>query len=298
MRFATKSKIRDVINDPAFGNYGRLLFPVQRNYMQGASLGTMKLSWYTNICPDDTVEVVNYLWTQASAGKPIFYDIYTEEEKLADPAKRDTGLFLFRGTPGGKVAILNAGGGFRYVGAMHDSFPHGLALSKKGIHAFALIYRPGGETSCEDLARAIAFVHENAAALQADVSGYSLWGGSAGARTAAILGALGTARFGEKRFPKPAAVIMQYTGFADIYGNEPPTYSCAGADDGPGLRRTMRQRTASIRGNGTDAEFEVFESLSHGFGLGTGTAAEGWIDRAVQFWERQTDTIAKNQDVG
>ena len=298
MRFATKSKIRDVINDPAFGNYGRLLFPVQRNYMQGASLGTMKLSWYTNICPDDTVEVVNYLWTQASAGKPIFYDIYTEEEKLADPAKRDTGLFLFRGTPGGKVAILNAGGGFRYVGAMHDSFPHGLALSNKGIHAFALIYRPGGETSCEDLARAIAFIHENATALQADVSGYSLWGGSAGARTAAILGALGTARFGEKSFPKPAAVIMQYTGFADIYGNEPPTYSCAGADDGPGLRRTMRQRTESIRGNGTDAEFEVFEGLSHGFGLGTGTAAEGWIDRAVQFWERQTDTIAKNQDVG
>ena len=31
----------------------------------------------------------------------------------------------------------------------------------------------------------------------------------------------------------------------------------------------------------------VFDGLSHGFGLGTGTAAEGWLDNAVEFWERQ-----------
>ncbi|MBR5163753.1 MAG: alpha/beta hydrolase [Schwartzia sp.] len=290
MKYTTKSKIRDIIADPAFNGYGRLLFPLQRNYMQGASLETMNLSWYTNIRPEDFAAVVNHLWERASAGETVFYDVYAEEEKLADPAKRDTGLFLFRGTPGGKVAILSAGGGFRYVGAMHDSFPHALALSRKGVNAFALIYRPGGDSSCEDLARAVAFVHENADALQLDVRGYSLWGGSAGARTAAIVGALGTARFGEKDYPRPAAVVMQYTGFADIYGNEPPTYGCAGANDGAGLRRTMRERTEAIRRNGTDAEFEVFDGVAHGFGLGTGTAAEGWIDRAVQFWERQLDT--------
>ncbi|MBP5200429.1 MAG: alpha/beta hydrolase [Schwartzia sp.] len=289
MKFTAKSKIRDVISDPAFGDYGRLLFPLQRNYMQGASLGTMNLSWYSNIRPEDTVAVVNHLWARASAGETIFHDVYDEEEKRADPAKRDTGLFLFRGKPGGKAAILCAGGGFRYVGAMHDSFPHALALSKKGVNAFALIYRPGGETICEDLARAIAFVHENAEPLQADVAGYSLWGGSAGARTAAILGSLGTARFGEKQYPPPAAVIMQYTGFADLYGNEPPTYCCAGANDGTGLQRKMRERTEAIRRNGTDAVFEVFDGLVHGFGLGTGTAAEGWLDRAVEFWKRQTD---------
>lgn len=42
-----------------------------------------------------------------------------------------------------------------------------------------------------------------------------------------------------------------------------------------------------IRRNGTDAEIDVFEGLPHGFGLGEGTAAEGWIDHAVSFWERQ-----------
>lgn len=46
-----------------------------------------------------------------------------------------------------------AGGGFVYVGAMYDSFPHELEVSKKGYHAFALIYRP--DSAYEDLARAI-----------------------------------------------------------------------------------------------------------------------------------------------
>ena len=61
-----------------------------------------------------------------------------------------------------------------YVGAMQDSFPHALELSKKGYNAFALIYRPGAQTACEDLARAIAFLHEHTDELQIDMSDYSL----------------------------------------------------------------------------------------------------------------------------
>ena len=34
---------------------------------------------------------------------------------------------------------------------------------------------------------------------------------------------------------------------------------------------------------------EVFQGLPHGFGLGTGTAAEGWIENAVTFWERNME---------
>ena len=49
----------------------------------------------------------------------------------------------------------------------------------------------------------------------------------------------------------------------------------------------MQERTRRIRAQGTDAEIEVFKGLPHGFGLGEGTVAEGWIDRAVAFWERQ-----------
>ena len=278
--------INEVIAYSGFGDWGRLIFPADEGYYSGSTLKDLRLTWYSNIQPAKTVEIVNYFKEMVDVGETVFYDIYTDAEKAADPWKADTGLFFFRGNPGAKFAICNAGGGFAYVGAMHDSFPHALELSRKGYNAFALIYRPGAQTACEDLARAIAFIHEHAEALEVDVTAYSLWGGSAGARMAAWLGSYGTVAFGEAEYPRPGAVIMQYTGLSEVYGNEPPTYNCVGTNDGIASYRTMERRIATIQGNGTDAMIEVFPGLSHGFGLGTGTVAEGWIDSAVAFWER------------
>ena len=279
--------IQDVVSDPAFGNWGRLLFPADEGYYSGTTLGSLHLTWYGPTVPETTVEIVETLRARAESGEQVFFDIYTEEEKSADPWKRDTGLFFFRGDPDAKVAICNAGGGFAFVGAMHDSFPHALELSKLGYNAFALIYRPGAQTACEDLARAIAFIHEHADELEVDVTDYSLWGGSAGARMAAWLGSYGTEAFGEASYPRPAAVIMQYTGLTDVYGNEPATYNCVGTNDGIASYRTMEKRIARLTANGVDTMIEVFPGLSHGFGLGTGTVAEGWLNNAVAFWEKQ-----------
>ncbi|MBQ8094130.1 MAG: alpha/beta hydrolase [Clostridia bacterium] len=281
--------IDEVTSYSAFGDWGQMIFPVDEGYYSGNTLGNLRLTWYSNIQPAKTVEIANYLREKADAGVQVFYRIYTDAEVAADSWKAETGLFFFRGNPGAKFAICNAGGGFAYVGAMHDSFPHALELSRMGYNAFALIYRPGSRTACEDLARAIAFIHEHADELEVDVTGYSLWGGSAGARMAAWLGSYGTASFGEKSYPRPGAVIMQYTGLSEVYGNEPPTYNCVGTNDGIASYRTMERRIAAIQANGTDAMIEVFPGLSHGFGLGTGTVADGWINNAVAFWKRNTD---------
>lgn len=99
------------------------------------------------------MDICNTLRQRAADGQTIFYDIYTEDEQAADPDKADTGLFYFKGNPGAKFSICNAGGAFAYVGAMQDSFPHALELSRKEYNAFALIYRPGAQTACKDLAR-------------------------------------------------------------------------------------------------------------------------------------------------
>ena len=286
--YTLTTKVVDVINDLVFGDYGRLIFPADRTIDENLELQDVGdiLIWYNNVNPDRTVEIANYLKDQASSGEQIFYDIYTDEEKAEDPSKEDTGLFFFRGEPGAETAVVNAGGGFVYVAAMHDSFPQALELSKQGYNAFALIYRPGADTACEDLARAIAFLYENADELQISMDNYSLWGGSAGARMAAWLGSYGTAAFGEDDYPAPAAVIMQYTGLSDVTGNEPPIYACVGMNDGIASYRTMENYISRIQADGTDAQIEVFDGLRHGFGLGEGTVAEGWIDRAVSFWER------------
>ena len=267
--YTVDTSISEVIHDPIFQGYGRLIFPVDDGYYSGDTLGELQLAWYNNIDPDKTVEIANYMKSSVQSGETIFYDIYTDSEKAADPAKADTGLFFF------------------YVGAMQDSFPYALELSKKGYNAFALIYRPGAQTACEDLARAISFIFAHADELEVDTEGYSLWGGSAGARMAAWLGSYGPAAFGGDNLPQPGAVIMHYTGHSDYTEFDPPTFACVGENDGIASWRRMESRLNRMAALGIPTEFHHYPGLPHGFGLGTGTVAEGWLDQAVAFWEDQ-----------
>ena len=305
--YTRKSLISDVMSDPVFGDYGRLLFPVQRSYWSGTTLESLRLTYYNYIDPDETVAIVNYLHNQAKDKQTIFFDIYTDAEKAADPRKRDTGLFFFRANgrnasnasrqasnasrqaapAKARFAVCNAGGAFAFVGAMHDSFPHALELSKKGYNAFALIYRPGAQTACEDLARAISFIFSHADELGVNTDCYSLWGGSAGGRMAAWVSGYGTAAFGGDNLPKAGAAIIQYTGLSDYSKDDVATYACVGSSDGIANWRTMQARLAGLSSLGIPTEFHVYEGLPHGFGLGKGTVAEGWINDAVKFWEKQ-----------
>ena len=219
--FTKSSTVSEVMNNKSFEGFGNLIFPVDRDFDGNTRLDDIDdiYVWYNYINDDKTVEIVNYMKDEVDAGNQIFYHIYSEDEMKADPEKRNTGIFYFRGEPGNKMAILNAGGGFMYVGAMQDSFPHALELSKKRYNAFALIYRPS--TAMEDLARAVAFIFEHADELEVDTSDYSVWGGSAGARMAAWFVNDGTEGYGEKAYPKPATVVMQYTGLSEVTGDEP-----------------------------------------------------------------------------
>ena len=288
--YLRSSTVGDVISDPYFDDFGRLLFPVDRSVSKDMTLEEISSSsvyvWYHYIDPDKTVEIIQRLHDHAAAGNQVFYDIYSEEEKEADPSKEDTGLFFFRGNPGEKFAVVNAGGGFMYVGAMHDSFPHALELSKMGYNSFALIYRP--DDPYTDLAQAIAFIYDHAAELEVNPENYSLWGGSAGARMAATLGN-GDAlyHFGRYDIPQASAVIMQYTGYSTVSEKDAPTYACVGTSDGIAGWRTMQSRLQSLEALGIPTEFHAYEGLPHGFGIGTGTVAEGWINDAVAFWETQ-----------
>lgn len=66
--YTVDTEIADVINDPTFGDYGRLIFPVDDWYYSGDTLGDLRLTWYHNIDPNKTVEIANYLKNHAEAG--------------------------------------------------------------------------------------------------------------------------------------------------------------------------------------------------------------------------------------
>ena len=237
--------------------------------------------WHTHLSDATTLDVLNELSARAKSSEKIFYEIYDDDRKL------ETGLFFFRGKKDAPFAVINAGGGFAYVGLLHESLPHALYLSRRGYNAFALQYRTGGaQVACEDLAAALSFIFRHADELGVDTKNYSLWGGSAGARMAAYLGSYGSENFGGDKLPRPGAVIMQYTGHSDWTREDPPTFVCVGELDGIASWRTMKNRVDTLANFGIATEFHKYPNLGHGFGLGLGTCADGWIDSAISFWER------------
>lgn len=58
-----QTKVKDVINDPAFKGYGRLIFPADIKIEDNLTLENIEeiLPWYSEINPKRTVEIVNYM---------------------------------------------------------------------------------------------------------------------------------------------------------------------------------------------------------------------------------------------
>ena len=81
-------------------------------------------------------------------------------------------------------------------------------------------------------------------------------------------------------------MVMAYTGHSEHSPKEPPTFVVVGERDGIASPAVMERRVEALRKTGADVEFHRYPDVGHGFGAGVGTSAEGWLDRAVRFWER------------
>ena len=285
-----RDRIGDLLEHPAFRGHGRLLLPWDdRAYdteMPLASVGSL-LPYHTQVDPQTVVDALNRMIDDVNAGKTVFFEFYTDAQKRADPTKRNTGLFFYRGKPQAPFALIAPGGGFSYVGSVHEGFPYASEISKRGYNAFVVKYRVGqGQVpATQDMAAALSYIFRHAAVLGVATEHYSLWGSSAGARMAAAIGSHGAGNSGGDPLPKPSAVVMAYTGHSDYAASEPPTFVVVGARDGIASPVSMERRIAALRSAGTSVEYRKYANLGHGFGLGTGTSAGGWVAEATKFWE-------------
>ena len=101
---------------------------------------------------------------------------------------------------------------------------------------------------------------------------------------------------GRTDIAQAAAVVMQYTGYNATSSADAPTYACVGTADGIASWQTMQHRLQTLSSLGIDTEFHAYDGLPHGFGLGQGTVAEGWLNDAVKFWQKQTGTTSVRQN--
>jgi len=297
-----QSTIRDILRHSSFAGFSQLILPWDdRAYdelMPLTRIGSL-LPYHSHVDPATVTSALNHMIDEAAAGKAVFYSFCSEAQKQQEPARRNTGLFFFRGSPGAPVAVISPGGGFSYVGSVHEGFPHAAAISSKGYNAFVLRYRAGhgGAVATQDLAAAVTYIFRNGETLGVGTDGYSLWGSSAGARMAAAIGSHGVAHYGGGDVPKPSAVVMAYTAHSDYSSAEPPTFVVVGEQDAIAPPAVMERRVEALRKSGTEVEYHKYTGVGHGFGLGTGTSAEGWVFDAIRFWEtslrRQTSKPGK-----
>lgn len=266
--------IGELLRRPEFEGYAEYLLPLEFGYRDDWTMRDIPrlLPYHTGVDPEASVAILNRLSERARRGEKLWIGL----------GREDVGLFSFPGRTGAPFVIVCPGGGFSYVGSIHEGFPYAEAFAAEGMNAFVLQYRTGsGRWSCEDLADAILRVRT---ADDVDPDGYALAGSSAGARMAAWLGSYGTEAFGRPAAPRPAAAIMAYTGLSEWRATDPATYMIQGTRDGIAPISVTDRRMRALERAGVKTRYERLGGLPHGFGLGKGTAAEGWIARATAFW--------------
>lgn len=283
------STVADVVNNPAFKGFGQYILPLEWRYDPDMKLKNIPslLPYHNYVDAVRAVGYINDMIDMVKRGDRLYYPL----------GHKDAGLFFFPGKPDAPFAVICPGGGFSYVGSIHEGFPLAIALSKKGYNTFVIQYSVarGAQSAVEDLAAGIDYIFKHASELKVSTQDYSVWGGSAGARMAAYIGSYTPAAFGNFVAERPATVVMGYTGHSEYTRLDPPTYVVIGANDGIASPSVMRRRVEALKAAGIDAEFHLFPNLRHGFGLGTGTSADGWIDGAVKFWEKHMNSSIKNK---
>ena len=222
-----EDKVIDVMNHPAFKNFGFYLFPWndENRYNKNMAMkDVISLNlWHTNLKAEEEVSGLNRLIDEINKGYKVFYDIYTEEEKKKDPFKKYTGLFFIRGKKNAPYMIMLPGGGYFYVGTLHEGLPVIDEINKFGYNTFVLKYRvdTGGKytydyenKAAKDLIRAVHYIEENYKELEVSRDNYSLWGGSAGARTVSCA-VYGEGGITKKECVKPALAVIAYVFFVE-----------------------------------------------------------------------------------
>ena len=122
------TRLMDVMAAPEFAGFGDVIFPSSDRItaeMTIADVGRL-LSFHSNIRGSEVAVTLNEMLAGVREGTVTFHQIYSEEEIAADAAKAEVVLFHFRGEDGAPIGIASPGGGFSYVGSIHEGFPFAL----------------------------------------------------------------------------------------------------------------------------------------------------------------------------
>ncbi|MBR6401548.1 MAG: alpha/beta hydrolase [Firmicutes bacterium] len=262
-----------------------------------------------------------YTDSLAKKGGLGLIEIYSSQQKEADPTKKQAKLIFMKGKKDMPFVVICAGGYFTSLCHFKESFPPAAALNKLGYNCFILNYRLAVPfpLPMDDLAAAVGYILENASKLGVSKDGYSVMGFSAGGYIAA---AFGTKELGAPAYslPLPACImggypllrlkvdnmpqevmdklaalllgknwteadLEKYDITDKLTAGYPAFYLWHCRDDMTVLFCYAEQAAETMQKNSVKHIFRPVESGGHGIGLGEYSQADGWLDEAVKLWE-------------
>lgn len=307
----TSSSYHHIYDHPIWNGNGKDFFSSFPDEFTADLTGFMSVRALCHWCGWDsktTIEALNYMLDQANDDRISIHQVYSEEEiKEKDYLKRAKMVF-YKGNPDMPTAIVAAGGGYTSVRSDTEAFPYAWKLHEKGYNVFVLRYRVGEDLAVtgnkdvvaeagKDMIAAIRYIQENQTELGVSLDDYSLWGSSAGGGIITSFSyACQNPSFKQLGIPRPAAQMLVYT-HADYFNtltfqaDDVPTYTIVGSKDTYGGDVVMDKKVPEMQAAHMVVEYHKYDDYQHGTGLGIGTSAEGWIDDAMAFWQKQ---IGKN----
>jgi acetyl esterase/lipase len=231
-----------------------------------------------------------------------------------------TGLLYYPCPHPKGFAVIIPGGAYQVVCAMGEGFPEARRLVQRGYSAFVVGYRTGKEAAypavMEDLVEAFHIIGESRNDFALGSGGYLLMGFSAGGHLAANYARydLGYAHYG---LPRPKTLILGYPVLSFVLPTDSLTRKTFLGGDGPWKENSLRH--FSVEENLTSdypatflwrakndpavptvaadifasrlndlqvpLDYEIYPGEGHGWGIGLGTPALGWFEKALAFHE-------------
>ena len=266
---------------------------------------------------------VNHLLETIRRGVKVDWNYWDAEAVEADPEKKAGKLFYLpaEGVSKKPFVLICAGGGYTSVCSMVEGFNTARRINQLGYPAFVMNYRVGYEgllpDPMEDVAQALKFIMSKADEFGVVCENYALAGFSAGGHLCAEWGTdnVGYAAY---NMPKPGALfpvypvidleklvakrgdrfvrtmggddvagsVEKYSVSKHVWAGYPPTFSVHCMDD-PGVpyeQSMILQHELEVRG--IALAIKLGKVGGHGIGEGRGSDVEGWVDEAVDFWQK------------
>ncbi len=253
-----------------------------------------------------------------------YYPLYSEAECKEDKTRKGVNLVWFpsdaKEADERPFILLVPGGGFVNVWNLTEGWPVADKFNREGYHVFILTYRVKGEEGLlekelDDFTRALETIRDKAGHFHVDPDRYITCGFSAGGY---LIGLWNTNKgYPARNLPKPQASFPVYPVVSlrsmmgywkrapkaslRLYGcpieeavesefeipehaeTFPPCAIFAAENDD--LAGNARMLAAALDALKIPCRLEIGEGGCHGFADGTGMSMEGWISRAVRWYE-------------